>query len=470
MSSIHAAPALQHRASRRARAQAGESRRRDVPLESHADLGSADSRPDPLDVLGKQDADRLDELVPIRYGRMSRTPFTFYRGAAAIMAADLSDLPRTDLEVQLCGDAHLSNFGIFNAPDRTLVFDVNDFDETLPGPFEWDVKRLAASLVVAARQNGHPDKKARASARAAVRGYRKTMANVSQLSPLDLHYFRLSFEAVLDSTEMSDKHRKKVQKVGTKASRKNSLRALNKLTDIVDGRRVIVDDPPLVNRIDHLFESDEGHLLAQFFERYRETLSLEIQVLIDRFSVVDVAMKVVGVGSVGMRALIVLLESGNGTPLFLQFKEASQSVLEPYLTPSGYDQAGQRVVEGQRLTQAASDIFLGWARFAPPRRSRREKPIDFYFRQLWDGKGSADVDDISPSALKRYAGLCGGALALAHARSGDGIMISGYIGDDNTLDHVIASFAEEYADRNEVDYAKLESAIDSGDIEVERDI
>jgi uncharacterized protein (DUF2252 family) len=470
MSGMHSAPAFQHRASRRARHQAGESRRKDYPLDSHADLVSADSRPDPVQTLGAQDAERLTDLVPIRYGRMSETPFTFYRGTAAIMAGDLGPLPRTDLEVQLCGDAHLSNFGIFNAPDRTLVFDVNDFDETLPGPFEWDLKRLAASMVVAGRQSEFTGKETRSAARWAVRGYRKSMVQAAEMTPLQLHYSRLEFDSLVDVTRPSDKGKKRARKLAEKATKKNSLRALNKLTDIVDGRRVIVSDPPLVNRVDHLFDSDEGKLLASFFESYRETLSLEIQVLIDRFSVVDMAQKVVGVGSVGMRALIVLMESGDGTPLFLQFKEATKSVLEPHLPPSGFDHAGQRVVEGQRLTQATSDIFLGWSRYDPARRSGKDGPIDFYFRQLWDGKGSADVDSMDPRGLKRYGYACGSALALAHARSGDAMMISGYIGDDKTLDHAIAEFGDGYADFNQSDYDAVEDAIDSGKIEVVRDI
>ena len=470
MSQLRAAPAFQHRASRRARAQAGKSRRGDVPLESHAELGSADARPDPVETLAKQDVTRLAQLVPIRYGRMSRDAFSFYRGGAAIMAADLAPSPRTDLEVQLCGDAHLSNFGVFNSPDRSLIFDVNDFDETLPGPFEWDLKRLAASVVIAGRQNGHSDKKNSASARASVKGYRQTMAQVAELSPLDLQYFRLEYQDLISAADLSGQSKKQANKVVSKATKKNSLRALNKLTDIVDGRRVIVDDPPLVNRLDRMFESDEAHLIGKFFESYRETLVLEVQVLIDRFSVIDMAQKVVGVGSVGMRSLILLLESGDGTPLFLQFKEATESVLEPYLAPSGFDHAGQRVVEGQRLTQAASDIFLGWSRFTPPKRARREIPIDFYFRQLWDGKGSIPVEDMKPSALKRYARVCGSALALAHARSGDGVMLSGYMGDDSTLDRAIAEFADAYADRNDADFGKLTAAIDAGDIDVVRDI
>jgi uncharacterized protein (DUF2252 family) len=461
--------AFKHRASRRARREAGESRRDSIPLESHAELAPAESRPDPIDVLGRQDTDRVPELVPIRYGRMSRTSFSFYRGAAAVMAADLAPLPRTDLEVQLCGDAHLSNFGAFHSPARKLIFDLNDFDETLPGPFEWDVKRLAASVVLAGRANDHTEETNRSAVRAAVKGYRQTMDTAAHLSPLDLHYFRLDIDSLM--AERTDKTSRKVaKKARAKAARKNSLGAQKKLTDIVDGRRIIVDDPPLVRRLDHMFDSDEGHLMGDFIEAYRSTLSLEIQVLIDRFSVVDLARKVVGVGSVGMRSMIVLLESGDGTPLFLQFKEATRSVLEPYLAASEFEQAGQRVVEGQRLIQAASDIFLGWAQWTPPRRVKRETTVDFYFRQLWDGKASVDVEAMDPTHLKRYSRLCGRALALAHARAGDAMMIWGYVGEDRTFDDAIADFAEAYADRNDADYARVTAAIERGEIDVVRDI
>jgi uncharacterized protein (DUF2252 family) len=458
----HALPG--HAASPEARRDAGRERRRAVPLEAHAELCPDQSREDPLALLGAQDTTRVQDLVPIRYGRMSRTAFTFLRGAAAVMASDLSQAPSTDLTAQLCGDAHVSNFGIFNSPDRRLVFDVNDFDETLPGPFEWDLKRLAASVSVCARQNEIGAKKARSAARAAVKGYRETINHIAGMDPMAVHYYRIEVDELMKGLKKSDK--KDAEKANKKASKKNSLRAQRKLTDIVDGRRVIVADPPLVVPIDREANAGTMEDMADFFKRYSDTLPDNRQRLLRRYSVVDVAYKMVGVGSVGTRAMIVLLESGAGNPLFLQFKEAGDSVLAPYLPPSGYEHAGQRVVEGQRLTQATSDIFLGWSRWSPD----DDRPVDFYFRQLWDGKGSVDVDNTDAKALKSYARTCGAALALAQARSGDAAMIAGYIGDDTTLDHALADFAEAYADRNEADFARMQAAIADGSIPVITDI
>jgi uncharacterized protein (DUF2252 family) len=354
---------------------------------------------------------------------------------------------------------------MFNAPDRRLVFDVNDFDETLPGPFEWDLKRLVASVTVAARQNGIDPKDGRAATKAAVKGYREAIARAAEMNPLDLHYFRIDVDSLARKLK-SGKSRKKFKKARKKASKKNSLRAQRKLTDIVDGRRVIVPDPPLVVPVDRDSNADTWLDFIGFFDRYQDTLPDNRNHLLRSYSVVDVAHKVVGVGSVGTRCLIVLLESGAGDPLFLQFKEATDSVLAPYVAPSDYNQAGQRVVEGQKLTQATSDVFLGWARWA----GDGDRPIDFYFRQLWDGKASADVEIMGPNRLKAYARECGGALALAQSRSGDAAMIAGYVGDDNTLDHALADFAESYADRNADDYALLEAAIADGSIPVVTDI
>jgi uncharacterized protein (DUF2252 family) len=456
-----------------ARRDAGRARRKDVPLESHAELCPDADRDDPLDLLAAQDTTRVPDLVPIRYGRMSRTAFTFLRGAAAVMASDLSKGPSTDLTAQLCGDAHVSNFGIFNSPDRRLVFDVNDFDETLPGPFEWDLKRLVASVIVCARQNGISEKKGRSAARAAVKGFRETIDRVAGMDPLAVHYHRIEVDNLQEQMKAGAK--KDAEKLTKKASKKNSLRALRKLTDIVDGRRVIVADPPLVVP----FRDNDAAELAElrgFFDRYRATLPDNRRRLLRHYSVVDVAYKMVGVGSVGTRACIVLLESGAGDPLFLQFKEAGDSVLAPYLPPSEYDQAGQRVVEGQRLIQATGDIFLGWSRWtgsdAGPLEGRSDdrSHIDFYFRQLWDGKGSMDVDNIGPERLKSYARACGAALALAQARSGDAAMIAGYVGDDTTLDHALADFACDYADRNDTDHQQMEAAIADGSIPVVTDI
>ncbi|MEM7023533.1 MAG: DUF2252 family protein [Pseudomonadota bacterium] len=343
------------------RYEAGRAQHESVPVSAHADLVRHARRNDPLALLAAQDVSRRPDLVPLRYGRMSRTPFTFLRGAAAVMASDLAAGPRTDLWVELCGDAHLGNFRWYKAPDRALVFDLNDFDETLPGPFDWDVKRLAASITIAARNSGFRKSGCRAVTRAALRAYRAAIAQSSELSPLDLHYYRFDSEAVLERIDHYGKKRRQWKRdVLGKARRKNSLRAFNKLTAVVGGRRVIVPDPPRVQRVQESVAPDEAEA---FFARYRESLPLDRQVLIDRFSLVDVAKKVVGVGSVGTRCLIVLLEAGDGTPLFLQFKQAVASVLEPYLGASAFKQAGQRVVEGQRLIQATSDMFLGWARW-----------------------------------------------------------------------------------------------------------
>jgi len=442
----------------------GRAQRDAVPLESHASLAAEAGRTDPLTILAGQDENRLPEVVPLRYGRMSRTPFTYLRGAAAVMAADLAAGPRTGLWVELCGDAHLGNFRWYKAPDRELVFDLNDFDETLPGPFEWDLKRLVASITVAARNSGLPAEACRAATRAALRDYRAFMIECSERNPLDLFYHRIDSKAVLERVgRHGRKQRAWKRDILTKAQRRNSLRALKKLTKVVDGRRVIVPDPPRVVRIDQHLEAGDAEA---FLEQYRETLPLDRRILIDRFSLVDVAKKVIGVGSVGTRCLIMLLEAGDGTPLFLQFKQAVASVLEPHLGTSVFEHAGQRVVEGQRLIQATSDMFLGWARW----RSPDGREIDFYFRQLWDGKGRIDVEDTTPKRLEAFAGLCGKTLAYAHARSGDAMMIRGYIGEDETFDDIIAAFAECYADRTEQDHASLVQAIDDGAIEVIRDL
>ena len=465
---VHSSPALGHpQDSPASRYDAGRSQRDAIPIEAHAELVAEADRTDPLAVLAQQDRSRLPELIPLRYGRMSRTPFTFLRGAAAIMASDLAAGPRTNLRVELCGDAHLGNFRWYCAPNRELVFDLNDFDETLPGPFEWDVKRLAASITVSARANGFSAKKVRAATRSAMRNYRKYIVEASELSPLDLYYYRFESEAALKRIEKHGKgHRKWKQEILEKATRKNSLRAFNKLTSVVNGRRMIVPDPPLIVRVDDEILAAESGAVGEFLARYRETLPLDRRILLDRFSLVDIAKKVVGVGSVGTRCLIVLLEAGDGTPLFLQFKQATSSVLEDHLGATAFEQAGQRVVEGQRLIQATSDIFLGWARWQDPDGQK----MDFYFRQLWDGKGKIDVEELGPERLAAYAGLCGKTLAFAHARSGDAMAIRGYIGEDNTFDNIMIGFADRYADYTERDYAVLNESIGEGLIDVVCDI
>ncbi len=454
-----------HLLTREERRELGRERRDEVPLEAHAQVPDATVRGDTIRILTRQDAKRLAELVPIRHGRMSATPFTFYRGGAAIMAADLAQLPTTEIQVQLCGDAHLSNFGLYNGPDRRLVFDLNDFDETHPGPFEWDLKRLAASVAVAGRDNELSAEKIDGAVRASVEGYRSTIAELSQLGPLAVYYRRVEFDQIKEMVD-NRKQMKRVEKASRKASGKNSLRALDKLTALVDGRRVIVPDPPLITRVDERFADQELPRVIEFFDRYLDTIAPYRRRLLERYVVVDVARKVVGVGSVGTRCLIVLLESGNGEPLFLQLKEATASVLEPHLGASEYE-PGERVVLGQRLMQTAGDILLGWSHFED--RDSHDTGY-FYFRQLWDGKGSIEADRITGKGLRRYAGICGDALALAHARAGDASVIAGYIGDDDTLDRAIAEFSTAYADLNELDYAAHLRAIASGDILAERDI
>lgn len=455
---------LLYEASRTVRQETGAAHRGVVPLESHADVPTAERGHDPIEILTGQDVARQAHLVPIRHGRMSATPFTFYRGAAAIMAADLATLPTTELQVQLCGDAHLSNFGIFNGPDRRLVFDLNDFDETIPGPFDWDVKRLAASVAIAGRNNEFSAKKRAAATLAAVRGYRETIANATMETPLKVHYQRLEVDELL--AMLDAKGQAKTTKSVTKARGKNSLRAFKKLTEVVDGRRVIVADPPLITPVDRSLDGDAATMLRAFFLEYLDTLPRHRKDLLVRYHLADLAHKVVGVGSVGTACWIVLLMTGDDEPIFLQIKEATTSVLEPYVGASEFAQAGERVVEGQRIMQASGDIFLGWARHADASGVER----DYYFRQLWDGKGSADIEQMGPKRLRNYAWFCGCALALAHARSGDPALISGYLGEDDTFDQAIASFAEAYADLNETDHAAHDAAIAAGRIEANRDI
>lgn len=440
------------------RLAAGHDLRGELPLESHADLPPMHGRPEPVATLRRQDAFRLQPLVPIRHERMNASPFTFYRGAAAIMASDLSRLPTVGIEVQACGDAHLSNFGVFKGPDRRLLFDINDFDETLPGPFEWDLKRLAASVAIAGRNNDLTSPQIAAAARASVRGYRTAMARAMMLSPLEVHYFRVDVQSLI--AQSGEKLRKRSQRTVEKAMRKDSMRALKKLTTIENGRLRIVEKPPLITRLDDKFDDTTHSNVQSFFDRYRATLPAHRAAVIARYKVVDIAHKVVGVGSVGTRCLIVLLQSDLGQPLFLQFKEATASVLAPYCGASEYDEAGERVVRGQRLLQSAGDILLGWSRY-----QHEDGAIsDFYFRQMWDGKGSAEVDQMGPKRLKNYAEHCGATLAMAHARTGDAAAIAGYLGDDATADHAFTEFARSYADLNESDHAAHTNAITSGEV------
>jgi uncharacterized protein (DUF2252 family) len=453
------------------RAANGKAARAEVPRSSHAGWQSGPGRRDAVAVLEGQALTRVPELVPIRYGRMLVSPFTFYRGAAAVMAADLAEAPRTSLQVQLCGDAHLSNFGAFAAPDRRLVFSVNDFDETLPGPFEWDVKRLAASFAVAGRDRGFDAKQRERVNMAMGRSYRHAMRDFAAMRVLDLWYARVNVDELAKqwASQATAKQLKRFDRNVAKARTKDSLRASDRLTHVVDGQLRIISDPPLIVPIEELLAPDQRAALEDtirtVIRSYRRTLPSDRRRLLERFNYAHAARKVVGVGSVGTRAWIVLM-LGNDTqdPLFLQFKEAEASVLEPYLVTSTFSNHGQRVVEGQRLTQAASDIMLGWFRTPGIDGVGR----DFYIRQLWDGKGSAIVEAMDPAALAAYAQVCGWTLARAHARSGDAAAIASYLGSGDNFDRAMASFAETYADQNDADYAALRHAVDAGRIAVEK--
>ena len=455
------------------RTERGRGTRREVPRSAHAAWEPAADRRDPVDLLEEQAATRVPELVPLRYGRMLVSPFTFYRGAAYLMAADLANLPRTDLHTQLCGDAHLSNFGTFAAPDRTLVFDCNDFDETLPGPFEWDLKRLVASFAIAGRDRGFA-RKDRAIVNLEVgRSYREAMRGHAAERNLDLWYSRVGIEEILaGAAEVGTKKQlKRAEKNIAKARSKDSLRAFGKLTETVDGELRIRNDPPVIVPIHELFDAKHhkalNEALRTLIRSYRSTLSGDRRQLLERFRYVDAARKVVGVGSVGTRAWIMLmLGRDNADPLFLQFKEAEASVLEPFLGSSEYEQHGQRVVEGQRLMQAAGDIMLGWVRTSDVDGVER----DYYVRQLWDAKGSALVETMNPTALTYYARVCGRTLARAHARAGDSVAIAAYLGRGASFDRALAEFAEAYADQNERDYAAVTEAVESGRIKAETGI
>jgi Uncharacterized protein conserved in bacteria (DUF2252) len=455
-------PEFHHAAAARARREEGQDRRAVVSLESHATVPSG--RDDAMDIITGQDVSRVSDLVPIRHGRMSVSPFTFYRATAAVMAADLARTPTTDLTLQICGDAHLSNFGVFAGPDRRLVFDLNDFDETLPGPFEWDVKRLAASITVAGRHNDFREKEIRRATRSAVTAYREGLDRLSQIAPLALNYRRIEIEPVIQSLK-DPTMRKRADKVSQKAMLRDSIAAVGKLTEIVNGRHQIVSRPPLILRLDQQLAATGSEEIQEFFGSYLSTLPHHRRHVLSHYAVVDVAHKIVGVGSVGTRCMIVLLESGDGHPLFLQFKEAGPSVLEAYCGASPYAEHGERVVQGQRLMQTTGDIFLGWSQL-----HRDGDTTDFYFRQLWDGKGSFDAESMRPAGFEMYASVCGDALALAHARCGDASMISGYLGTEPTFDEAVTDFASGYADIVEADHGVHAAAIASGRIEAILDI
>jgi uncharacterized protein (DUF2252 family) len=451
------------------RAAVGKAARSETSRSSQAEWEPPADRADPVEILEAQARSRVPELVPIRYGRMAASPFTFYRGAAAVMAADLAVTPVSGPRVQMCGDAHLSNFGVFAAPDRSLVFDLNDFDESLPGPWEWDVKRLAASFEIAARENGFRRKERRAAVLTAVRQYREAMRRFASLRQLEVWYARLDVEVVMRELRSEGKKAvKKVEKGLAKARAKDSLRALDRLAHHVDGELRIVCKPPLVMPLDELLEGNERReveaVLLGVIESYRSTLQEDRRQLLDTYRFRDLARKVVGVGSVGTRAWIILLTGrDDDDPMVLQAKEAEASVLEPYAGKSQFDNHGRRVVEGQRLMQAASDSFLGWC----PAVGVDGRQRDFYVRQLWDGKGSTDIEEMTPRGMEVYARMCGWTLARAHARSGDSIAIGAYLGSGDAFDTAIAEFSALYADQNERDHAALADAISSGRVKAE---
>jgi uncharacterized protein (DUF2252 family) len=442
----------------------GKDARALAPLESHADFGPGRSR-DPVGLLLNQAQSRVPELVPVRHGRMLVSPFTFYRGAALPMAADLASTPASGLRVQLCGDAHLSNFGAFASPERRLLFDVNDFDETLPGPFEWDVKRLAASLAVAGRDNGYPAKARRKIALAAAQAYRAAMRRFADQPLLAAWYANLAIEEAIGQfkSQVKAKGLKATEAMLAKAHTRDSMQALGKLTNMVDGRRQILSNPPLIVPIEEVFTDLEADAvyeqLRDVLHKYRRSLQSDRRHLIEQFTLIQAARKVVGVGSVGTRAWVLLMDGGDGVdPLFLQAKEAQPSVLAEYCGRSQYANQGERVVAGQHLTQAQSDIFLGWTRVLGPDQVNR----DYYVRQLRDWKFSLPIEHLHPAGMTVYARLCAWTLARAHARSGDRIALAAYLGGSGKFDHAIADFAETYADQNERDYAALQAAVMDG--------
>jgi uncharacterized protein (DUF2252 family) len=467
-------------------ARGAEARTR-TPVSSHTKWRPVTDRPDPVALLEEQNRTREPDLVPVRHGRMMASPFTFYRGAAKIMAADLKDTPVAGLDAQLCGDAHLSNFGVFASPERRLLFDLNDFDETLPGPFEYDVKRMAASFTIAGRYNGFSAADARAATLAAVTAYREAMAQFATMGTMEVWYAHLDDDQLMESLhsavaetskeskearkdkktqeKLAKRAEKRAEQTRRKAYTRDSLQALSKLAEFVDGTYRIVSQPPIVVPMRDLAATYDispesvGPAIRDQFEAYRATLQHDRRDLLERFEVVDVARKVVGVGSVGTRAFIVLLQGRDEhDPLFLQIKEATASVLETCLPKSRYRMHGERVVHGQRMMQAASDIYLGWTQGVDVKRH-------FYWRQLRDMKGSVLVESMTPLGLGFYARTCGWTLARAHARSGDPVAMSAYLGNSDAFDKSMTDFAERYADQNEQDYEHFVKAIRSGRLE-----
>ena len=455
----------------------GKQARKGTPRSSHAGWEPAADRFDPVTMLEEQNTAREPDLVPVRHGRMMVSPFTFYRGAAKIMAADLSRTPRAGLIAQLCGDAHLLNFGVFASPERILLFDVNDFDETLPGPFEYDVKRMATSFTIAGRNNGFKERETRAATLASVRAYRDAMLEFAEMGTMDVWYARLSEQELeanikIMARSMTDEKRREVKRseregrtVALKARTHDSLQALSKLAELVDGKYRIISQPPIVIPARELTDlaglsADQlQQLVKEQLRAYRSTLENDRRHLLERFEMIDMAHKVVGVGSVGLLAFIVLLQGRDqNDPLFLQVKEATASVLEDHLPKSRFNQPGERVVQGQRLMQSTSDIFLGWTK-------ADEGSRHFYWRQLRDMKGSVIVESLDPAKLEFYAHACGWTLARAHARSGDAVAMAAYLGASDVFDRSITDFSECYANQNERDYQAFRAAVASGRLE-----
>jgi uncharacterized protein (DUF2252 family) len=455
------------------RAAHGRKARELVPRSKHGDWAPPADRTDPLEILALQATTRVPDLVPIRYGRMAASPFAFYRGAAAVMAADLAHEVHSHLDVQLCGDAHLVNFGGFATPERDMIFDANDFDETLPGPFEWDLKRLAASIEVAARSRGFDEALRTKLVGLSSRGYRDAIREFGGMRQLEVWYLRLDPAVLLNrwGSEASSSVLAAFQKRMEKARTKDHLRAVARLTEMRDGRLRFRADPPLVTPIDDLVEAGtEAQTLDSLItalDAYRVTLAGDRQHLLSRYTFLDLARKVVGVGSVGTRCWVALFVGRDeGDPLVLQVKEAEHSVAEPFLQPSAFTNMGERVVQGQRLVQSASDIFLGWDTLRGIDGVNR----DFYFRQLWDWKASADIETMEPATFEIYAQMCGWVLALGHARSGDAIAIGSYLGAGPRFDEAMCRFAAAYADQNEKDHQSLKRAIATNKIHAISDV
>jgi uncharacterized protein (DUF2252 family) len=453
--------------------QRGRAARGETPRSAHGEWSPAPDRPDPVAVLAAQAVSRVQELVPIRYGRMLASPFTFYRGAAAVMAADLATTPDSGIRVQACGDAHISNFGAFAAPDRRLVFSPNDFDETLPGPWEWDVKRMAASVELAGRDIGLPPGRRRRLVTACVGEYREAMRDFARESHLDVWYERLNASELVArfGGRLGAKGRILFAKPFAKARRKTSVRAVEKLTERVDGELRFRSVPPLLVPFRELFAAadvrDERAYVYELLDEYAASLDVDRRYLFATYRFVDMARKVVGVGSVGTRAWVFLLVGRQGRdPLVLQAKEAQASVLEPYLGASEFENHGERVVRGQRISQAVSDIFLSWQRSE----GLDGEEHDFYVRQLWDWKASADLATLTESGLHAYTRACGWSLARMHARSGDRLAIAGYLGGRPTFDKAIAGFSTAYADQTERDHQRLAEAVAAGEIDAQHGV